>query len=38
MLEQVVQGGGRCLIPGVIQGQGGQGSEQPDLVGVPLLD
>ena len=31
-LEQVTQRGGRCPIPGNIQGQVGQGSEQPDLV------
>jgi len=31
-LEQVVQGSGRCLIPGNIQGQVGWGSEKPDLV------
>ncbi|KAK4815290.1 hypothetical protein QYF61_026195 [Mycteria americana] len=31
-LAQVVQRGGRCPIPGNIQGQVGQGSEQPDLV------
>ncbi|KAK4824114.1 hypothetical protein QYF61_010737 [Mycteria americana] len=30
--EQVTQRGGRCLIPGSIQGQVGRGSEQPDLV------
>ena len=29
---QVAQRGGRCLIPGITQGQVGQGSEQPDLV------
>ncbi len=32
-LEQVAQRGGRCPIPGNIQGQVGRGSEQPDLVG-----
>ncbi|KAK4816211.1 LOW QUALITY PROTEIN: hypothetical protein QYF61_013449 [Mycteria americana] len=31
-LEQVAQRGGRCPMPGNIQGQVGQGSEQPDLV------
>lgn len=31
-LAQVAQRGGRCLIPGNIRGQVGQGSEQPDLV------
>jgi len=31
-LEQVAQRGGRCPIPGNIQGQIGQGSEQPDIV------
>ncbi|KAK4818261.1 hypothetical protein QYF61_009966 [Mycteria americana] len=31
-LQQVAQRGGRCPIPGNIQGQAGQGSEQPDLV------
>ena len=31
-LEQVAQRGGRCPIPGKIQGQVGWGSEQPDLV------
>ncbi|PKU33391.1 hypothetical protein llap_16305 [Limosa lapponica baueri] len=31
-LEQVAQRGGRCHIPGNIQGQLGWGSEQPDLV------
>ena len=31
-LEQVVQRGGRCPIPGNIQGQVGGGSEQPGLV------
>jgi len=31
-LEQVFQRGGRCPIPGNIQGQVGQGSEKPDLV------
>jgi len=36
VLEQVVQGDGRCPIPGSVQGQAGWGSEQPDLVeGVP---
>ena len=36
-MAQVVQRGGRCLIPGDIQGQAGQGSEQPDVaVGVPV--
>ena len=32
MLAQVAQRGGRCPIPGTIQGQVGRGSEQPDLV------
>ncbi|KAK4818784.1 LOW QUALITY PROTEIN: hypothetical protein QYF61_019130 [Mycteria americana] len=32
MLEQVAQRGGRCPMPGNIQGQVGWGSEQPDLV------
>ena len=32
-LAQVAQRGGRCPIPGNIQGQVGRGSEQPDLVG-----
>jgi len=31
-LAQVAQRGGRCPIPGNIQGQAGQGSEQPDPV------
>ncbi|KAK4808965.1 hypothetical protein QYF61_015199 [Mycteria americana] len=31
-LKQIAQRGGRCPIPGNIQGQVGQGSEQPDLV------
>jgi len=31
-LEQVAQRGGKCPIPGNIQGQVGWGSEQPDLV------
>ena len=31
-LGQVSQRGGRCPIPGNIQGQAGQGFEQPDLV------
>jgi len=31
-LAQVAQRGGRCPIPGNIQGQVGQGSEQPGLV------
>ena len=31
-LAQVAQRGGRCPIPGSIQGQVGWGSEQPDLV------
>ena len=31
-LEQVAQRGGRCPIPGNIQGQVGLGSEAPDLV------
>jgi len=30
-LVQVAQRGGRCPIPGNIQGQVGRGSEQPDL-------
>lgn len=30
-LEQVAQRGGRCSIPGDIQGQAGPGSEQPNL-------
>jgi len=35
-MEQVVQRGGRCPIPGNIQGQVVRGSEQPGLVeGVP---
>jgi len=34
-LEQVAHRGGRCPIPGNIQGQVGLGSEQPDLVDVP---
>ena len=35
-LAQIAQRGGQCSIPGNIQGQVGQGSEQPDLVeGVP---
>jgi len=32
VLEQVTQRGGRCPIPGNIQGQVGRGSEQPGLV------
>ena len=28
----IAQRGGRCPIPGNIQGQVGQGSEQPDLI------
>ena len=28
--EQVAQRGGRCPVPGNIQGQAGWGSEQPD--------
>ena len=31
-LEQVAQRGGRCPMAGNVQGQVGQGSEQPDLV------
>ena len=31
-LEQAAQRGGRCPIPGSIQGQVEQGLEQPDLV------
>ena len=31
-LEHVAQRGGRCSIPGNIQGHVGMGSEQPDLV------
>ena len=31
-LERVAQRGGRCPIPGNLQGQAGWGSEQPDLV------
>ena len=31
-LEQVAQTGDRCPMHGNIQGQAGQGSEQPDLV------
>ena len=31
-LAQVAQRGGRCPIPGNIQGQVGRGSEQPDRV------
>ena len=30
-LEQVAQRGGRCPVPGAIQGQAGWCSEQPDL-------
>ena len=30
--RQVAQIGGRCPIPGNIQGQVGRGSEQPDLL------
>jgi len=30
--EQIAWGGGRCPIPGNIQGQVGQGSEQSDLI------
>ena len=29
-VEQVVQRGDECPVPGGIQGQAGQGSEQPD--------
>ncbi|KAK4829983.1 hypothetical protein QYF61_008114 [Mycteria americana] len=37
-LVQVAQRGGRCPIPGNIQGQVGRGSEQPDLVeDVPVV-
>ncbi|KAK4833031.1 hypothetical protein QYF61_027413 [Mycteria americana] len=37
-LEQVVQRGGQCPIPGNIQGQVERASEQPDLVeDVPAL-
>lgn len=32
---QVVQGGGGCSVPGNVQGQVGQGSEQPDLAEDP---
>jgi len=32
VLAQIAQRGGRCPIPGNIQGQVGQGSEQPGLV------
>jgi len=36
VLAQVVQRGGVCPVPGDIQGQSGQGSEQPDWdVAVP---
>ena len=31
-LDQVAQRGGRCPVPGNVQGQVGRGSEQPDLV------
>ena len=31
-MKQIVQTGGRCPIPGNIQGQVGRGSEKPDLV------
>ena len=31
-LQQVAQRGGRCSIPGNIQGHVGWGSEQPDVV------
>lgn len=31
-LEEAAQRGGRCPIPGNIQGQAGHGSQQPDLV------
>ena len=31
-VEQASRRGGRCPIPGNIQGQAGQGSEQPNLV------
>jgi len=31
-LERVAQRGGRCTIPGNIQGKVGWGSENPDLV------
>jgi len=35
-LEQIAQRGGRCPIPGNVQGQVGRGSERPDVVeGVP---
>jgi len=34
-LAQVAQRGGSCSVPGNIQVQAGEGSEQPDLVGVP---
>jgi len=33
-LARAAQRGGRCPIPGNIQGQVGRGSEQPDLVEV----
>ena len=37
VLENVAQNGGRCPTPGDIEGQAGQGSEQPHLsVGVPV--
>ena len=37
MLEQVAQRGGGCSIPSDVQGQAGQGSEQPDgAVDVPV--
>jgi len=32
-MAQVAQRGGRCPIPGNVQGQVGQGSEQSGLVG-----
>jgi len=32
IMEQSAQRGGRCPIPGNIQGQVGWGSEQPDLL------
>ena len=34
ILEQVAQRGCGCPLPGSIQGQAGQGREQPGLVGV----
>ena len=36
-LDQVAQRGGRCPIPGNVQGQVGRGSEQPGLVEAALL-